>query len=109
MSFLAALIVETLVIVVAIPAAALGLGIAVGGRPAWMRERAQRRPEPGIQTFLMLCLLTVVAVGLMFIVPFVGAWGSQEHRFTALIGLFLGVLALLGVAYAWRRGVLRWD
>ncbi len=109
MSFLAALIIETLVIVVAIPAAALALGIALGGRPAWMRERGARRPEPGIQTFLMLCLLTVVAVALTFIVPFVGAWGSQEHRFTALIGLFLGVLTGLGVAYAWRRGVLRWD
>lgn len=110
MSFAAALIVELLVVAVAIPGLVLAVAVMLGGRPAWMRRGARgRRAEPGIHTFLLLCVLVVFAVALMFVVPLVGAWGSQEHRDTALIGLFLGVLATLGLGYAWRRGVLRWD
>lgn len=110
MSFVAALVVELLVIAVAIPAVTLALAVMLLGRPAWMGRPARgRRAEPGIGSFLVICVLVVVGLALLFLVPLVGAWTSQEHRYTALIGLFLGLLALLGVGYAWRRGVLRWD
>lgn len=110
MSFLPALIVEVLVIAVAVPALSLAVAVMLLGRPAWLgRPRGGRRAEPGIHSFLLLCVLVVVDLALVFVVPFVGAWGSQGHRYTAVIGLFLAVLALLGLGYAWRRGVLRWD
>jgi NADH:ubiquinone oxidoreductase subunit 3 (subunit A) len=110
MSFLPALVVELLVVAVAVPALTLAVAVMLLGRPAWLGgTRRQRRAEPGIQSFLLLCVLVVVDLALVFVVPFVGAWTSQGHRYTALIGLFLAVLVLLGLGYAWRRGVLRWD
>ena len=110
MSFAAALIVEFLVVVVAIPAVTLSVAVMLGGAPAWLRRGSRgRRAEPGIHSFLLLCVLVVVDLALLFVVPLVGAWGSQEHRYTVVVAAFLGVLALLGLGYAWRRGVLRWD
>jgi NADH:ubiquinone oxidoreductase subunit 3 (subunit A) len=110
MSFLPALVVELLVVAVAVPALTLAVAVMLLGRPAWLGRPARgRRAEPGIHSFLLLGVLAVVDVALVFLVPFVGAWTSQEHRYTALIGLFLAVLVVVGLLYAWRRGVLRWD
>lgn len=107
MSFFAAALLDFLVIGVAVPALTLGVAVLIGGRAPWMGRG--RRAEPGIHGFLMLAVLTVVAVALLFIVPFAASFGVLHHRESAALGLFLAVLVLLGVGYAWRRGVLRWS
>jgi hypothetical protein len=109
MSFAATAIIEFLGIAVLLPALLLGIAVALFGRPAWLGGRGGRRGEPGIQAFLMIVVLTVVAVALVFVAPFVVALGSLPKGETVAVDAALAVLMLLGVVYAWRRGVLRWD
>ncbi|HZS13629.1 MAG TPA: NADH-quinone oxidoreductase subunit A [Candidatus Dormibacteraeota bacterium] len=111
MPYPVAAILELVAIAVAVPAVTLGVAVLLGGRPSWLdRDRRGRRAEPDIHTFLMLAVLAVVDLGLVFLVPFAVAFGGlHPHRDTALVGLFMAVLTLLGVGYAWRRGVLRWS
>ncbi len=106
MPFAAAAILAVLAVAVAAPALALGAVALLAGRP---RRLDLRDPQPSIQTFLMLAVLAVVAVALAFAVPFAVAFASLPHGFTAVEGLFLAALTVLGVAYAWRRGALRWQ
>jgi NADH:ubiquinone oxidoreductase subunit 3 (subunit A) len=104
MSYVPAAILVFLAVVVAIPAIVLGLAVLPAGRA----PRVLRGGDPGIQTFLMLTVLVVLAVAAMFLVPWAVAFAGLPHRFTGVEGLFLAVLALVGLGYAWRRGVLRW-
>jgi NADH:ubiquinone oxidoreductase subunit 3 (subunit A) len=106
MSFAAAALLDFLVIVVAIPAVVLGVAVLLGGRPAWL---GRRRAEPGIHGFLMISVLSVLAIALLFLVPFAASFGALRHRESAALGLFLALLVLLGLGYAWRRGVVRWS
>lgn len=107
MSYTALAIIELLAVVAGIPAIVLGIAFLLGGRPAWLG--GGRRAEPGIQSFLVIAVLTVVAVAMAFLVPFAASFGVLRHRESAALGLLLGFLVLGGVGYAWRRGVLRWD
>ncbi len=104
MSYVLAAILVFLAVVVAVPGIVLGVAVLAGGRP-----RVLRRGEPGIHTFLMLAVLAVVAVAAAFLLPWAVAFSGLPHAFTGVEGLFLAVLALLGLGYAWRRGVLRWQ
>jgi NADH-ubiquinone/plastoquinone oxidoreductase subunit 3 len=106
MSFAPAAILVVLAVAVAVPGVVLGVAVLLAGRPK--RLLATNR-EPDIHAFLMLVVLGIVAVAAMFLLPFAVAFGGLPHKFTAVEGLFLAVLALLGVGYAWRRGVLRWQ
>jgi NADH:ubiquinone oxidoreductase subunit 3 (subunit A) len=106
MSYPLATILVFLAIAVAVPAVTVALVTPVAGRPRWL---PWRRREPGIQTYLVLAVVATFAVALAFVLPFAVAFGSLPHAFTGVEGIFLAVLALLGVAYAWRRGVLRWS
>ncbi|HEV7677811.1 MAG TPA: NADH-quinone oxidoreductase subunit A [Candidatus Dormibacteraeota bacterium] len=108
MSLAAAALLVFLAVVVAIPALTLGAAVVLAGRPTWLGARG-RRGEPGIQTVLMLSVLVVLAMALLFVLPWAVAFGGLPHGFTAVEGLFLAVLVLAGVGYAWRRGVLRWQ
>ena len=105
MSYVAAALLDFLVIVVAIPALTLGVAVLLGGRPAWL-GRVRGGAEPGIDGFLMLSVLSVLAIALVFLVPFAASFGVLRHRESAALGLFLAVLVLLGVGYAWRREAL---
>jgi len=110
MSYALAAIVVAVAVVVVVPAITLGLAVLLGGRPAWMAPpRRARRAEPSIQAFLMLVVLVIVDVAVLLLVPWAAALGNLPAGFTAVEGAFLAVLTLLGVAYAWRRGVLRWQ
>ena len=106
MSFAPAAVLVFLAVVVAVPGIALGVSMLAAGRPRWIRRR---RREPTINSFLMLAGLAIFTVAFAFVVPWAVAFGGLPHRFTAVEGLFLAVLTLLGVGYAWRRGVLRWQ
>ena len=106
MSYPVAVILVFLTVAVAAPALTLAIAVALAGRPTWLERK---RREPGIESFLMLVVLAIVAVALAFVVPFAAAFGVLPHRFTGVVGLFLGVLTAAGVGYAWRRGVLRWE
>lgn len=106
MPYAVAAILAFLVVCVAVPGLVLGLAMAVAGRPRWLGGRDR---EPDIRSFLMLVVLAVVALALAFVVPFAVAFSGLPHAFTGVLGLFLAVLALLGLGYAWRRGVLRWQ
>jgi NADH:ubiquinone oxidoreductase subunit 3 (subunit A) len=108
MSYAAAAILVFLAVVVGIPLATGGVAVLLAGRPAWLGWGGRRRAEPDIQAFLMLAVLVVVALALLLVVPFGVAFGGLHHGFTAVEGAFLAVLTLIGVGYAWRRGVLRW-
>jgi hypothetical protein len=105
MSFAAAAVLVFLAIVVAVPGITLGVSLLVAGRPRWLRRR---RREPTIESFLMLVVVSIVSVAFAFVVPWAVAFAGLPHRFTAVEGLFLAALMLLGVGYAWRRGVLHW-
>src|SRR5919206_4623737 len=107
MSYVLAAILVFLGVVVGIPAVTLGLALLLGGRPRWLERprRGARRPtEPGIQAYLMLVVLVVLALALLLLVPWVAAFAGLPAGFTAVEGAFLAVLALLGLGYAWRRG-----
>jgi len=106
MPYALAAVLVLLAVAVAVPALVLGVAMAVAGRPHFLGARDR---EPNIHAFLMLVVLAVVAVALAFVVPFAVAFSGLPHRFTGVEGLFLAVLALLGLGYAWRRGVLRWQ
>ena len=106
MSFALATVLVVLAVAVGLPATVLGIAVLLAGRPRWLGDR---RREPGIQSFLMLAVLSVVAVFWAFVVPFGVAFGGLSHRFTGAAGLFMFVLMLLGIGYAWRRGALRWE
>lgn len=106
MPYAVATILVVLAVAVALPAIVLGLATLVAGPPPWL---ARRGTQPGIQAYLMLVVLAIVAVSAAFLLPFAVAFGGLPHRFTGVEGLFLAVLIALGVGYAWRRGALRWD
>lgn len=95
-----------LAIAVAVPTVTVALAVVVAGRPRWL---PWQRREPGIQAYLVLVVLAVFAVALAVVLPFAVAFGGLPHAFTGVEGIFLAALVLLGVAYAWRRGVLRWS
>jgi type IV secretory pathway VirB2 component (pilin) len=109
MSYAVAAIVVFLAMVVAVPAVTLAIALTWARRPTWLaRDRAHRR-RPDIHAYLMLVVVALMAVALAFVIPFAAAFGSLRHGFTGAEGLFLAVLALIGLGYAWRRGVLRWQ
>jgi NADH:ubiquinone oxidoreductase subunit 3 (subunit A) len=99
MSYAPLAVLELLAVCVGIPALVAIVAVALAGRPS---------REPSIQTFLMLAVLTVVAIAMVFLVPFAASFGVLRHRESAALGLFLAVLVALGVGYAWRRDALRW-
>ena len=106
MSFAAAAILVVLAVALAVPGIVLGVAVLLAGRPHWLRTAGR---ELGIDTFLLLAVLAIVAVAAMFLLPWAVAFGGLPHKFTAVEGLFLAVLTLAGLGYAWRRGVLRWQ
>ena len=107
MSFAPAAVLVFLAIAVGIPVVTLALAMVLAGRPAWPGRGGGRRTQPGIQAFLMLTVLVVLDAALVFLLPWAVAFGGLPHRFTSVAGLFLAVLTLVGVGYAWRRGALR--
>lgn len=109
MSFAAAAVLVALAIAVGVPAVVLGLAVLRGGRPNWLPLRGRRRVDPNIHAFLMSSVLAVLALAVVFALPLGVAIGGLDHGFTAVEGAFLAVLALAGLGYAWRRGVLRWQ
>ena len=110
MSFAAAAVLVALATAVGIPVVVLGAAVLLAGRPGWVRiGRGRRGADPTINAFLMLAVLTVVSLALLFLLPWAVAFGGLPHRFTGAEGLLLAGLTGLGVAYAWRRGVLRWQ
>jgi len=109
MSFAAAAVLVFLAVAVGIPAVTVGVAFALAGRPNWLARRGRRRIEPTIHAYLMLVVVALFALALLFVVPFAVAFGGLPHGFTGLEGVFLAVLVLAGLGYAWRRGVLHWQ
>jgi NADH:ubiquinone oxidoreductase subunit 3 (subunit A) len=110
MSFAAAAVLVALATAVGIPLVVLGVAVVLGRRPNWVPLRRRRhRADPNIHAYLMLAVLVVVAVALLFLLPWAVAFGGLAHKFTGAEGVFLAALTLLGLCYAWRRGVLRWQ
>ena len=105
MSFAVATILVVLAVAVAAPAVVLAVAVVLAGRPPWLSARDR---QPDIHTYLLLVVLAIAAVALAMVVPFAVAFSDLPHRFTGVLGVFLAVLILLGLGYAWRRGVLRW-
>jgi len=97
MSFAPLAIIEFLAVGLGIPALVLGATVVLGGRPA-----LPGRGEPGIQGFLTLAVLAVVAIAMVFVVPFAASFSVLRHRESAALGLFLAALVLLGAGYARR-------
>jgi NADH:ubiquinone oxidoreductase subunit 3 (subunit A) len=109
MSYAVAAVVVFVAMVVVVPAVTLGIALTWARRPTWLaRDRAHRR-QPDIHAYLMLVVVAVMALALAFVIPFAAAFGSLRHGFTGAEAIFLAVLVLLGLGYAWRRGVLRWQ
>jgi len=67
--------------------------------PTWVRFRAQY--------YLYALLFVVFAVEVAFLYPWAVAYGQLALFAVIEMFIFLGIL-LAGLAYAWRKGVLRW-
>lgn len=65
--------------------------------------------QTNVRYYLYAFLYVVFAVDAMYLLPWatVLALPGFGWKTLAEMGVFLGVLAI-GLAYAWRRGVLRW-
>ena len=104
---------------IAILLASLLLGIAVLIRPSNPTREKLLTYESGvdpvgegwsqsqIRYYVFALLFVVFDVEAVFIFP----WATQLERYAGFglveMGVFVGVL-LLGLVYAWRKGVLRW-
>ena len=104
---------------VALLLASLLLGIAVLLRPSNPNREKLLTYESGvdpvgegwsqsqIRYYVFALLFVIFDVEAVFIFP----WATQLERYAVFglveMGIFVGVL-LLGLVYAWRKGVLRW-
>ena len=104
---------------IALLLASLLLGIAVLIRPARPNREKLLTYESGvdpvgegwsqsqIRYYVFALLFVIFDVEAVFIFP----WATQLERYAGFglveMGVFVGVL-LLGLVYAWRKGVLRW-
>jgi NADH-quinone oxidoreductase subunit A len=104
---------------IAILLASLLLGISVLIRPSNPTREKLLTYESGvdpvgegwsqsqIRYYVFALLFVVFDVEAVFIYP----WATQLERYAGFglveMGVFVGVL-LLGLVYAWRKGVLRW-
>jgi len=104
---------------IAVLLASLLLGIAVLIRPSNPTREKLLTYESGvdpvgegwsqsqIRYYVFALLFVVFDVEAVFIFP----WATQLERYAGFglveMGVFVGVL-LLGLVYAWRKGVLRW-
>ena len=104
---------------IALLLASLLLGIAVLIRPSNPTRETSLTYESGvdpvgegwsqsqIRYYVFALLFVVFDVEAVFIFP----WATQLERYAGFglveMGVFVGVL-LLGLVYAWRKGVLRW-
>jgi NADH-quinone oxidoreductase subunit A len=62
-----------------------------------------------VRYYVYAYLYVVFAVDAVYLFPWATVYAAPGFGATTLVemGIFVGVLAL-GLAYAWRRGVLRW-
>jgi len=62
-----------------------------------------------IRYYVFAYLYVVFAVDAVYLFPWATVFAAPGFGTTTLVemGVFVGVIAL-GLAYAWRRGVLRW-
>ena len=61
-----------------------------------------------VQYYLYALLFVIFDVEVVFIYPWALVWKSFGLLAFAEMALFLGILAV-GLAYAWKKGVLEWD
>ena len=74
-------------------------GIESQGDP-WVQFR--------VQYYVYALLFVVFDVEVVFIYPWALVWRGLERIALVEMGLFLAILAV-GLAYAWKKGVLEWD
>ena len=67
---------------------------------AWVQFR--------VQYYLYALLFVIFDVEIVFIYPWALIWKTLGPVALVEMGLFLAILAV-GLAYAWRKGVLEWD
>ncbi|WP_199037307.1 NADH-quinone oxidoreductase subunit A [Glycomyces salinus] len=60
-----------------------------------------------IRYYVYAFLFVLFAVEALFLFPWAAVFASFGAAAAAEMGVFVGVLAL-GLAYAWRKGVLKW-
>ncbi len=61
-----------------------------------------------VQYYLYALLFVIFDVEIVFIYPWAMVWRSLGWVALVEMALFLAILAV-GLAYAWRKGVLEWD
>ncbi|MHB0976571.1 MAG: NADH-quinone oxidoreductase subunit A [Candidatus Aquicultorales bacterium] len=66
------------------------------------------RPQFQIRYYLFALLLVVFDVEMIFLFPWGAAFRSLGIVALLEVALFIGVL-LLGLAFAWRKGALKWQ
>jgi NADH:ubiquinone oxidoreductase subunit 3 (subunit A) len=110
-------------VAVGIPAGTLGLALALN------RLLGTRRPNPAkddtyesgmstigpswvqfkVQYYLYALMFVLFDVEVLFVVPWAVAYKGLDRGYAfAEMAVFL-VLLVAGLAYAWRKGALRWD
>lgn len=101
-----------------VPLAALGLSALLGPRKATKRKLVpyesgmvavgsamQRLP---VRFYVVAMLFILFDIEVIFLVPYALYFRQMGLFGLAEMGVFLAIL-LLGLAYIWRKGALRWD
>jgi NADH:ubiquinone oxidoreductase subunit 3 (subunit A) len=79
--------------------AAYECGLESTGEP-WVQFR--------VQYYVYALLFVIFDVEVVFIFPWALIWKELGPVALAVMGLFLGILAV-GLVYEWKRGVLEWE
>ncbi len=74
-------------------------GLPSSGEP-WIQFR--------VQYYVYALLFVIFDVEVMFIYPWALVWKSFGALAIVELAIFIGILAV-GLAYAWRKGVLEWE
>ncbi len=61
-----------------------------------------------VQYYMYALLFVIFDVEVVFIYPWALTWKTQGPVALAEMAVFLGIL-LVGLAYAWKKGVLEWE
>lgn len=106
-----------------IPASMIALTLALSRRFRSRRRRSRIKYETyesgvptigtawirfHVQYYLFALLFVVFDVETVFLFPFAAQYRALGPYALAEAGLFIAIL-LVGLVYAWRRGVLRWN
>ncbi|MCL5292929.1 MAG: NADH-quinone oxidoreductase subunit A [Actinobacteria bacterium] len=72
------------------------------------KASGEARPQTQIRYYLFALLLVVFDVEMIFLFPWGVAFRSLGLIALVEVALFIGIL-LLGLAFAWRKGALKWQ